>query len=299
MQRAPDPRTTSNRDRLQPRRVRHGLKLKHKQGFEQAPWPADALVRLIDAWIPVEQRTEGFNYAVAGQVASIIIEPGRVEAAVQGRSAQPYQTLIDFQVYGPEMWDRLIEAMAAEAVYPARLFAGEVPRELEALTRAHGVELLPRSGEDLTLSCTCQEPKPCKHAATVLYHLVERILLDPRLLFTLRGLRAEHVVMRLQEARSIRTLGVSSAHSVSGGARQAGARPLESCLDDFWRPGPQLDSVTSTPTPPFAPHAILRRLGPSPLSGRFPLVGLLASIYDTVRDEALRLSGSTDDASSS
>jgi hypothetical protein len=30
------------------------------------------------------------------------------------------------------------------------------------------------------------------------------------------------------------------------------------------------------------PHALLRRLGPSPMNGRFPLVGLLASVYDTV-----------------
>ena len=38
-----------------------------------------------------------------------------------------------------------------------------------------------------------------------------------------------------------------------------------------------------------APHALLRRLGPSPLRGRFPLVGLLASVYDTVAQRALSL----------
>ena len=35
-------------------------------------------------------------------------------------------------------------------------------------------------------------------------------------------------------------------------------------------------------TEPFAPHALLRRLGQSPLQGKFPLVGLLASIYDSM-----------------
>jgi hypothetical protein len=43
------------------------------------------------------------------------------------------------------------------------------------------------------------------------------------------------------------------------------------------------------PPPQHAPHALLRRLGPSPLPGRFPLVGLLASVYDTVAEEAIRL----------
>jgi hypothetical protein len=35
-------------------------------------------------------------------------------------------------------------------------------------------------------------------------------------------------------------------------------------------------------TEPFAAHALLRRLGQSPLQGKFPLVGLLASIYDSM-----------------
>ena len=30
-------------------------------------------------------------------------------------------------------------------------------------------------------------------------------------------------------------------------------------------------------------------MGPSPLQGRFPLVGLLASVYDTVAERAVRL----------
>jgi hypothetical protein len=33
----------------------------------------------------------------------------------------------------------------------------------------------------------------------------------------------------------------------------------------------------------------LRRLGASPLGGKFPLVGLLASIYDSLRTRGLRI----------
>ncbi len=39
----------------------------------------------------------------------------------------------------------------------------------------------------------------------------------------------------------------------------------------------------------FAKHALLRRLGSSPLEGRFPITGLLASIYDTVSEQARRI----------
>jgi len=42
-------------------------------------------------------------------------------------------------------------------------------------------------------------------------------------------------------------------------------------------------------TEPFAPHALLRRRGPTPLQGKFPLVGLLASIYDSIAEHGRKL----------
>ena len=67
------------------------------------------------------------------------------------------------------------------------------------------------------------------------------------------------------------------------------AASLESSVEDFWRPGPQMAALRREPPAEYAAHALLRRLGPSPLPGKFPLVGLLASIYDAVSDDALRL----------
>ena len=70
---------------------------------------------------------------------------------------------------------------------------------------------------------------------------------------------------------------------------QAVPPPLEACIDDFWRSGPRLAELKRTPPAAHASHALLRRLGPSPLGGKFPLVGLLASIYDAVAKSALRM----------
>jgi hypothetical protein len=65
--------------------------------------------------------------------------------------------------------------------------------------------------------------------------------------------------------------------------------PLELCLDDFWRSGPRLAELEAKPPPQHVPHALLRRLGPSPMNGKFPMVGLLASIYDTIAESARKL----------
>ena len=64
---------------------------------------------------------------------------------------------------------------------------------------------------------------------------------------------------------------------------------LEACQGEYWREGPRLSDLRDMPPSAHAPQALLRRLGPSELNGKFPLVGLLASIYDHVRDHAVRL----------
>ncbi len=51
----------------------------------------------------------------------------------------------------------------------------------------------------------------------------------------------------------------------------------------------KLKELQHVPPPHHVSHALLRRLGPPPLKGKFPLVGLLASIYDSVAEYAVKL----------
>jgi uncharacterized Zn finger protein len=119
--------------------------------------------------------------------------------------------------------------------------------------------------------------------------VLERLAGDPLLAFTLRGLDGQRLLERLQEARAIATRGVARAHSTPPAADAAPeAMPLERALENFWRPGREINEMPSE-TEPFAPHALLRRLGQSPLQGKFPLVGLLASIYDSIAENGRKL----------
>ena len=59
----------------------------------------------------------------------------------------------------------------------------------------------------------------------------------------------------------------------------------EERLEDFWTGGNALLEFERTSKSTHAPHALLRRLGTTPLEARFPLVGLLASIYDSVAED--------------
>jgi uncharacterized Zn finger protein len=107
-------------------------------------------------------------------------------------------------------------------------------------------------------------------------------------LFTLRGLAGERLLERIQEHRALTSRGVQSAHNPPPVAQHPPELPpITELVHDFWRPGRALAELDEAAAPQHIPHALLRRLGPSSLGGRFRLVGLLASAYDTIRQRAL------------
>lgn len=273
----------SQRKLEQPRRVRHGIKFRRKLGLDGLPWHAAAFVRAVEEGIRPDAKVLGMEYALAGQVANYAVSPGVVEAAVQGRGLKPYQARITVRPLSREEWDAVISRMASEAVFAARLLTGEVPESIEECFVAAGRHLLPAEGDGVQTQCDCGLPQPCKHVAAASYLMAERIEVDPVVLFALRGLEGELLLERLQEQRTLQTSGVSQAHATAAEEDTGGLPPLEQCAADFWRPGSALDEAEAAPMPDHVPHALLRRMGPSPMGGKFPMVGLLASIYDSVR----------------
>ena len=270
-----------------PRRVRNGLKLRAAGEPEPATWVSSRLLGLLGELVPEAARKEGLDYARRGQTRWLEIGEGRVQALVQGRAAAAYRILWDLDPLTEEQGERILQAMAGEAIYAAKLLAGELPPAVEGLFGAIGLHLVPPASQ-VAVTCECSVGGRCKHVAAVGYLLAERLEDDPLGIFVLRGI--PRVLDRLASARLKRTRGVAAAHADQLlGVSVDRPPPLEQTLDGFWRSGPQLGRIKQMPPPRHAPHALLRRLGPSPLKGKFPLVGLLASIYDTVARSAIRL----------
>lgn len=268
----------------QPRRVRHGIRLRRKLGLEGLPWHALAFMNAVEANIRPDAKVMGLEYALAGQVANYTVGSGLVEASVQGRDVRPYSAKIKLKPLDREEWDRVIEKMAGEAVFAARLLTGEVPEAIESCFAIVGRHLLPTGDDGVTTECDCGLEQPCKHVAATAYLIAERIEVDPLVLFELRGLDGELLLERLQEQRTLQTAGSSQAHATTATEDDTGGLPpIELCIADFWRPSAALDETDMIASTEHVPHALLRRLGPSPMGGKFPMVGLLASIYDSIR----------------
>ncbi len=271
-----------------PRRVRNGIRLRGGDDSPGRTWVAGRWVSLMEQVIAAKERTEGLEYARLGQTTELRLEPGVVLASVQGRASRPYRTRWTIPPFPAEQWRLLIDAMAGEAIYSAKLLSGELPPSFEPLLASVGLELLPQAG-DLSTSCGCGAPR-CKHADADAWLVAQRLDDEPLAILGLRGMEAPQLLEKLSAARARRAPGIASAHAEAVmGRPSAEDDGLEPDPDAFWRPGPELSDLQRMPPPHHAPHALLRRLGPSPLPGRFPTVGLLASVYDEVSRSAIRL----------
>jgi uncharacterized Zn finger protein len=279
---------------LRPRRVRNGYKLQSKLPLVLRSSFAQRFMKLFEGHIPQDRLAAGAEYARTGQIAVLALKPGVIEATVQGTASRPYHTSIAVPALADELWPDIIRAMASEAVYVAKLLANEIPPGLDELFIAQGAQFFPLSLASEAWQCSCGGEQPCKHAAAVGFIVAEQLDSAPLSIFQLLGMPSERLLDELRHARA--QLGRSLEMTGSGTGTGSGAAlgdpmipesqldplPLEQCLDDFWRIGPRLGEIESSPPPHHAEHALLRRLGPSPLNGKFPLVGLLASIYDTI-----------------
>jgi len=280
----------SDRDRPTPRRIRHGLRLRSRDGVnvssEMARWWLAAVEQAFDA----EARSEGHAYARSGQIATMDFVDGRIDASVQGREARPYATVVDFGVFDAEKWDHLVALMAGEAVHVAKMLDNDITEPMRELFEEQGARLLPAAADELVCRCSCTDEGRCKHAAAVCFLLAERFDQDPGLIFSIRGIPRSRLLERLRQVRAIQTHGVASAHADPHiPESEVPPVPLEESLETFWRtdrPAVLRDQSRSE----WPSHALLRRLGPSPLNGRFPLVGLMASIYDAVAEATGQMS---------
>ena len=264
-----------------PRKVRNGIRLRSKDEEIVFGWPAGPWLERVLSGFDDTTRSEGLDFARKGQTVLLNVEPARITSTVQDVSARPHELRIEFDSISRDDWDRIINSMAREARYTAKLLSGDVSPEIAEPFAAAGLTLLPDPSQ-IQFTCNCGRSK-CRHAVTVAYLMAERMEGDPLLILTLRGLFGPRFLERLQEARLLATSGVSRAHPIPGTAATVRSLPpVEESLETFWTPGPGLEAFKRERRIEHAPQALLRRLGNAPLNGRFPLVGLLASIYDSV-----------------
>jgi uncharacterized Zn finger protein len=242
-----------------PRRVEGGIKARSRRGQIGESWWSGRFVAILEALGMGPRLQRGRAYARAGQVLDLGVAAGAVSARVQGSRARPYRVSIGLARFGEADWARLESALAARALYSAKLLAGEMPLQIEEVFASCGLSLFPERAQDLAMSCSCPDwAVPCKHIAATFYLLAEAFDRDPFLILAWRGRARDHLLARL---RALRALTGSDAGS-----------------DDAGRLGEERRLGLAAEDPPLA--VLVRQLGPSPIELRGRDLGaLLAPAY--------------------
>ena len=275
-----------------PRKVEGGIKTKSERGVIGETWWSKRWVYVLESLGMGARLTRGRAYARQGQVLSIDIQTGVVKARVQGSRIQPYAIEIRLQPLSERDWDRVTDAMASQAIFAAKLLAGEMPTNIEEAFSAVSLSLFPTMQKDLVTECSCPDwANPCKHIAAVYYILAERFDEDPFLIFKLRGCTKEEIIEILRKKRA-QQLPAETSSSPSTNANDAADEApvrLEDYLDTFWQAGEALDTFAVNPHDPAVDKAILKRLGNAPYSiEEQNITTLLVKAYEMVKVAASR-----------
>lgn len=260
------------------------LRARGRLKFATTWWGARWL-NALTSWADPLRLSRGRTYARAGRVLEMRIDVGAIYAYVQGSRPRPYRVRIEIKTFSDAEWDRIIEAMAAQALYAAQLLNGEMPLDIETVFEAAGVRLFPSSEEDYYSECTCADWDPfCKHRAAVCYLVGERLDDDPFLLFSLRGRTKEQVLAALRAARAKRA-GLPG----TGQPADAEAIPTDISPEAFWRLGPEAEALEIHVRSPQIEMEVIKLLGDLTFAEEAARMEELAAIYRHVSRRALSL----------
>jgi len=226
----------------------------------------------------------GRSYARSGHVLDVKLQPGLVEALVEGTRPRPYSVKIKIDTLSDLEWGTVIEKMAQKAIFSAKLLAGEMPENIEEAFALAGVRLFPESARMIHTSCSCPDyANPCKHIAAVYYILGQEFDRDPFMIFRLRGMDKEDLMDRLRIARD-GDKNIETNQEVVG---QISNRP-EELIEEVKRFKDEgLDAavvdMSFSFTEPKIPYSIVKRLGtPSIFKEKTVFEELMALRYDKV-----------------
>lgn len=264
--------------------VEGGVQARSKRGAIGEQWWSRRFIEVLESLGLSGRLAHGRNYARRGQVIGFELTTGYVTAQVQGSRPNPYRVRIQVLPLTTGQWEVVQRALAARALFRARLLAGEMPHEIEQVFDDCGTPLFPRSAgdvrssADMIMSCSCPDwGVPCKHLAAVCYVLAEAFDDDPFALLAWRGRGREELLaaLRLAGPGAGRPDEPRPVIDVTG-------RPLSDCLDGFWSPGLSPARLRAMPAAPLTPpDLLLRSFEPPPVAIRGKdLADLLAPAYE-------------------
>lgn len=250
-----------------------GIQARSKRGTIAQTWWSQRFIEVLESFGMGGRLQRGKNYARSGQVLNLTLSTSVVVGLVQGSRPEPYRARIGIKAFSSQQWAHIERELAGQALYAAKLLAGEMPAGLEQVFADLGLELFPTTMRELTMDCSCPDWEiPCKHLAATCYLLAESFDEDPFQILAWRGRGREELLDRLRALRGTQQV---TAEETSD------ADSLADHLHDFWTsPAP-----AGAPEAPASDTLVLDELEPLPLKvGGTPVTDLLRPAYRAFTD---------------
>lgn len=285
-------------------------------------WWAQRWIEVLESFGWIRRLARARIYAREGNVKSLDFKGHKVIARVQGTAPEPYKVTLSLDPFTDEQWDYVVESMAQQALFSAKLLSGEMPASIEKVFTENGLSLFPFTKFDIHSRCSCPDPaNPCKHIGAVYYLLGDRFSEDPFILFQLRGRTKAQILEALRHSRSqVSQTGAAGREPQAAGKgkedHQAGLAPLPPnltsgsqshplppspthLLSHFWQYPDQLEPSLVVIAPPPSSETVLDVLGQIPLKPEISEEGAivqsssqaamdyLKGIYQTASQQAI------------
>jgi uncharacterized Zn finger protein len=264
-----------------PIEVNDGIKAQSQRGAFAKNWWATQWIRAMERLVDTGRLSRGRSYARKGQVRSIDETKDGVAARVQGSRPAPYKVTIRVKPLSDDQWEKVIEALAEQAIFTAQLLAGEMPQDIEQAFQVAGVSLFPSRTGDLETNCSCPDwANPCKHVAATHYLLGERFDEDPFLLFRLRGRTQDQVLQALRHRRA-------EVDFPEEEESLEAVTPLEEAMDSFWVLGPAVEEFSTRIREPAVEMPLLKRLGEAIFVPAPGILHLMHPVFQAITEAAL------------
>jgi uncharacterized Zn finger protein len=252
-----------------PRQAKGGIKAATQRGRFGESWWARRWIQVLESFHIGSRLQRGRSYARKGQVLSIEVNKGIVKASVQGSREAPYQVTIKVNPLAKAEWERVAEQLSKQAIFAAKLLAGEMPNEIESAFAEAGLSLFPKQLDEIATACSCPDwSNPCKHVAAVYYLLGEAFDQDPFLIFRMRGMEREELIALLGD------------RPVDEPDIRREPEPLPAGPQEFWSSRALPSDLFGDLHVPDSAAALPRRLGNLPFwRGEVPFLKALEPSY--------------------
>jgi len=135
----------------------------------------------------------GRTYVRNGSVCHLAIAKGDIEAKVSG--SELYTVKVSIKTLHGKKWTAIKERCSGQIGSLLELLQGKLSDHVMEVVTDRREGLFPLSGE-MSFHCSCPDSaRMCKHVAAVLYGIGARLDDKPELLFTLRGVNHDELIV--------------------------------------------------------------------------------------------------------